>query len=212
MTPAVALRYWLLALILCAVATGLTITYLDIPVALFLDAHVRHTQFWVWLNLALYPLLLVVIGALFFLFGCGFWLVSGRALRPWTELPLLCSWTTMWAVAAEHIFKQIFGRGWPDPTFVRDHLTGFHFLHGETYWNSFPSGTAAISFAILVVLWMVRPAWRAGSSIIVVLILAAVIVGNYHWLSDLIAGAFLGLSIGWCTVKLLHPLRITRED
>jgi len=211
MTSGAALRYWLLWLVLCAIATGMSIAYADIPVALYLDAQVRHTQFWAGLNLALYPLPLVVIGALLFLFGCGLWLVSGRPLRPWTELPLLGSWATLWAVAAERIFKQIFGRGWPDPTFVRDHLSGFHFLHGETYWNSFPSGTAAISFAILAVLWMVRPAWRVGSSIIVVLILAAVVVGNYHWLSDLIAGVFLGASIGCCTVKLLGPSRRSRE-
>jgi membrane-associated phospholipid phosphatase len=212
MTREPALRYWLLALLLCAIATGLSIAYADIPLAQFLDAHVRHTQFWVWLNLALYPLPLLVIGALFFLFACGFCLLFARPLRPWTEIPLLCSWTAIWAVAAEHFFKQIFGRGWPDPTFVRDHLLGFHFLHGQTYWNSFPSGTTTISFAILSVLWLVRPGWRLASSMIVALIVAAVVVGNYHWLSDLIAGAFLGASIGGCTAKLLHPLRITREN
>jgi membrane-associated phospholipid phosphatase len=199
------------ALVLSAAAIGLSIAYLDVPVAVFLDTHLRHTQFWVGLNFALHPLPLLVIGALFFLLGCGVWLIAGRSLRLSAEVPLLCSWATIWAVAAEHIGKRIFGRGWPDPTFVREHLSGFHFLHGETHWNSFPSGTALISFAVLAVLWMVRPRWRTGSSIIAAVILAAVVLGNYHWLSDLIAGAFLGACIGCCTVKLLYPLRITRE-
>lgn len=199
------MRGWLIALVLCAAATGASIAYADIPVALFLDSHVRHTQFWGWLNLAIHPIPLVVIGAMVFLFGCGMWRISGRALGSWTVVPLLCSWAAMWAVAAEHILKQIFGRGWPDPTFVRDHLVGFHFLHGETYWNSFPSGTAAVSFAILGVLFNERPRWRIASSIIVAMILAAVIAANYHWLSDLIAGAYLGAFTGWSTMRLLQP-------
>jgi membrane-associated phospholipid phosphatase len=202
----------LLALVLCAAATGLSIAFADVPLALFLDAHVRHTQFWVWLNLAIHPIPLIVVAELLFLFGCGIWRACGKPFRPWTEVPLLCSWATIWAVAAEHIFKHIFGRGWPDPTFVRDHLLGFHFLHGETYWNSFPSGTSAISLAILAVLWTTRQNWRFASSSIVVLIHAAIVVGNYHWLSDLIAGAFLGWAIGSCTVKLLYPLLISQRN
>lgn len=51
----------------------------------------------------------------------------------------------MWAVAADIIFKHLFGRGWPDPTYLYDHLYGFHLLRGATHWDSFPSGRAAIS-------------------------------------------------------------------
>lgn len=198
-----ALRRWLAALLMCAAATGLCIAYVDVPCALFLDAHVRHTEFWVWLNLVLYPFVLMVPVALFFLFGCGLWVISGRRLAPVTEDPLLCSWAAMWAIAAEHIFKQIFGRGWPDPTFVRDHLYGFHLLRGETHWNSFPSGTATISVAILAVLWIRKPGWRIGGVLVVMLLLVAVIVGNYHWVSDVIAGVYLGALIGRLSPRLL---------
>jgi membrane-associated phospholipid phosphatase len=188
-------------------AVGLCMGYVDRPIAQVLETTIRHTQQWLWLNRAIYPIPLVVIGALVFLLSCGAWLISGRKLGSGSEAPWICSWATMWAVAAEHILKQLFGRGWPDPTFVRDDLTGFHFLHGETFWNSFPSGTAAVSFAILTVLWIVRPSWRMGSSIIVAMILAAVMLGNYHWLSDLIAGGYVGAFIGSCTVGLLRPNR-----
>jgi membrane-associated phospholipid phosphatase len=208
MTPRPAFRYWLCALALCAVAVGLCIVYVDRPLAEFLDAHVRHAELWVWLNRALRPFPLVVV-ALFFLLGCGIWLISGRQLSPWAESPILFSWSVMWAVAAEIICKRIFGRGWPDPTFVRDHLYGFHFLHGQTYWDSFPSGTAMISLAMLSVLWILRPRWRAAGLVIVVLLWTVVILGNYHWLSDMIAAGFLGVTVGWSTVRLLHPF-ITR--
>jgi membrane-associated phospholipid phosphatase len=148
-----------------------------------------------------------------FLGSCSVWLISGHQLRPWTGFPFLCSCSVIVAVATEMIFKRVFGRGWPDPTFVRDHLYGFHLLHGETHWDSFPSGTASVSAAILAVLWILKPRVRAAGLLIVILVIAAVVVTNYHWLSDVIAGAFLGISIGWSTVRLLHPFsRLTGGD
>lgn len=206
MTGKAAFRRWLRALALCVVGVGLCMAFVDRPLAEWLDAHVRHTKFWEALHLALYPFLLVVVAELFFLFGCGLWLISGRSLRPWTAIPIVCSWATVWAIASEIILKRIFGRGWPDPTFVRDHLYGFHFLQGETHWDAFPSGTASVSFAILAVLWTLTPRWRAAGTAIIVLLSIAVVIGNYHWLSDVIAGGFLGWTIGWGTVRLLRPI------
>ena|SRR5579863_6333031 len=210
MTSEAAFRYWLLALVLCTAAVGFCVAFVDRPLALFFDAHVRHTELWIWLDLALEPFLLAVAAALIFLFACGIWLISGRSLRPWTEIPFLCSWSAIAAVGSEIILKRVFGRGWADPTFIRDHLYGFRLLHGQPHWDAFPSGTASVSVAILAVLWMLKPRWRAVGVAIVFLPAAAVVVMNYHWLSDVIAGAFLGVSIGWSTVRLLHPFsRIT---
>jgi membrane-associated phospholipid phosphatase len=212
MTGEAAFRTWLLALALCAMAVGLCILCLDRPLAEFIDAHVRHTEFWMWLDLALRPFALVVVAALFFLFGCGVWSISGRQLRPWTEIPFFCSLSAIWAVGAEIILKRLLGRGWPDPTFVQDHLYGFHLLHGEAHWEAFPSGTAAVSTAILAVLWILKPRSRAGGLVIVIFLSAGVVVGNYHWLSDVIAGAFLGVSIGWATVRLFYPFNRFTSD
>ncbi|MGP0018136.1 MAG: phosphatase PAP2 family protein [Candidatus Sulfotelmatobacter sp.] len=207
MTRPSAFRTWLFALILSAAAVGLCIAYVDRPLAAFLEVHVRHTEFWVWLERALRPFALVVIAALVWLFGCGICLISGRPLRPWTETPALYSWAAIWAVASEIILKRIFGRGWPDPTFVDDHLYGFHFLHGMTHWDSFPSGTTTVSFAMLSVFWTLQPRWRAAGVAIAILLLVAVVIGNFHWLSDAIAGAFLGVTVGWSTIRWMHPLK-----
>jgi len=142
---------------------------------------------------------------LFFLLGCGLCRVSGRPLGSWTALPLLVSWTVILAVATEIILKRIFGRGWPDPTFVRDHAYGFHLLHGQTHWDSFPSGTTIVSTALVSALWTLKPRWRAPGVMICSLLASAVVIGNYHWLSDVVAGAFLGVTVGWSTVRLLQP-------
>ena len=213
MTSEAAFRYWLFALALCAVAVSFCIVYVDRPLALYLDTHVRHTEIWDWLNFTLRSFSLVVAVALFFLMACGIWLIFGHQLRPWTATPFLCSSSAMGAVATVISFKRIFGRGWPDPTFIRDHLYGFHLLRGETYWDAFPSGTATVSVAILAVLWILQPRLRAVGLVIVIFLMASVVMANYHWLSDVIAGAFLGASIGWAIVRLLHPFsRLTGEN
>jgi len=202
-----AFRTWLFAFVATTIMVVMCIAYVDRPVAVFFDRHLRHTVAWDWLNRALAPLDLAVVMALLFLLGCGTWVVSGRLLRSWTQTPLLCSWAAMWATAADIIFKRIFGRAWPDPAYIQNHLYGFRLLHGGPHWESFPSGTAAISAAIASVLWIVMPRWRAIGAVIVVLLCIAVVITNYHWVADVIAGVFLGKSIGWMTVQLHHPLR-----
>jgi membrane-associated phospholipid phosphatase len=200
-----AFRYWLLALALCVAAVATCVAYCDRPVADSVEAHLGHTCLSLWLNRGLRPLSLVVVAALFFLFACGIWVLSGRQLGQWTETPLLCSWSATWAGAVEIVFKRIFGRACPDPTYIHNHVYGFHWLHGGAHWDSFPSGTAAISAAIVTVLWIVSPRWRAASLLFAAVLSVSVVAGNYHWVSDVIAGAFLGVTIGWSTVRLLCP-------
>jgi membrane-associated phospholipid phosphatase len=207
MSDNAAFRTWLFAFAAATIVVVICIAYVDRPVATFFDAHLRHAAAWVWLSRALAPLDFVVMMALLFLLGCGIWVVSGRPLSSWTQTPLLCSWAGMWATAADIIFKRIFGRAGPDPAYIHDHLYGFHLLHGGPHWESFPSGTAAISAAIASVLWIVLPRWRAGGAVIVVLLCVAVVITNYHWVADVIAGVFLGTSIGWMTVQLHRPIR-----
>lgn len=206
MTDHDAFRAWLFAFAVTAIAVVVCIAYVDRPVAVFFEAHLRHTAAWGWLAGALAPLNLAIVVALLFLLGCGSWIISGRPLRSWTQIPLLCAWAAMWAAAAETIFKRIFGRDGPDPRFVREHIYEFRLLHGDPRWESFPSGSAAISAAIVAVLWILLPRWRALGATIVVLLCLVVVIANYHWIGDVIAGAFLGASIGWMTVRLQRRL------
>jgi membrane-associated phospholipid phosphatase len=195
-------RRWLLLLALCAIAVVGSVYYADRPVAEFFNAHVRHTELWSWLNRLLAPFEAVPVAALLFLLGLGCWRGSGRQLAVWTLEPLLCSWSAVWALASEFVFKEVFGRGWPDPTYIENHLYGFRLLHAGAHWTSFPSGTATISSAIAATVWVVAPRIRLPGVLLAALLCGAVVVTNGHWLSDVIAGAFLGASIGWMTTLL----------
>jgi membrane-associated phospholipid phosphatase len=199
-----ALRRWLLTFAAMVVLVLLCMAYVDRPMAEFLERHVRHTEARIWVRRALAPFDLFVVAALFFLLGCGAWIISGRTLSSWARTPLLCSWAAMWAVAADIIFKHIFGRSWVEPTYIQDHLYGFHFLHGGAHWESFPSGTAAISSAIISALWNETPRLRMIGALIVVMLGVGVVINNFHWVSDVIAGAFLGALIGRITVRMMR--------
>ncbi len=199
------LRNWCLAFAATAIMVGVCIAYVDRPAAEFFDLHLRHTAVWVWLDRALAPLDLTVVMALLFLLGCVIWASSGRLLPLWTRTPGLCSWAAVWATLASFVFKRFFGRARPDPEFVQNHLYGFRLLHGAPHWHSFPSGTAMISVAIVSVLWILQPRWRAPGILIAALLSVAVVLTNYHWVGDVVAGTFLGVFIGWMTVWVARP-------
>ena len=207
-------RRWLITLALCVIAVLVSESYVDRPAAEFFNTHVRHTELWGWLDRLLAPFVLIPVAALFFLLGMGCRLLSGGRVAAWTRKPLLLSWSAIWALAAEFIFKQIFGRAWPDPGYLEKQHYGFRLLHGSPEWSSFPSGTATISAALVATLWLVAPRLRFPGAFLAILLCGGVVVTNGHWLSDVIAGAFLGASIGWMTVLLTGPqmLRALSED
>jgi membrane-associated phospholipid phosphatase len=203
MISSIAFRRWLLLLALCVTTVVVCVFWFDRPAAEFFSTHFRGTPISNWIMSVLAPLVLIPISALFFLFGAGCRQLSGHPLGKWTQTPLLCSWSTIWAMAAEFIFKDIFGRGSPDSTYFESHLYGFRILHAGPHWSSFPSGTAAIAAALSTTIWLVTPRLRLAVLILTVLICGGVVVTNEHWISDVIAGAFLGASIGWMTVRML---------
>ena len=115
----------------------------------------------------------------------------------------------MWGLAAETIFKGMSGRSWPDPAYVQNHLYGFHFLQGDPRASAFPSGHTIIATAIVTVLWNMTPRLRIPSVLVALAVVTVLVVNNFHWVSDVIAGAYLGVPIGWMTVHLLRPASLT---
>lgn len=207
-----AIRNWLLGFLATVTSVVVCVAYIDRPLAEFFDRFMRRTAAWDWVDRALAPFALVVVMAMLFLFGCGAWLGLGRRLPSWTTTPLLCSRTAMWGTAVEVILKRIFGRSPAAPLYIRDHVYEFRFLRGGfQHWGSFPSGTALVSTAILAALWAVLPRWRVPGSLIVTLLCAAVVVTNYHWLADVIAGVFVGAAIGRIAVVLERPTFTAEE-
>ena len=98
--------------------------------------------------------------------------------------------------------KEVFGRTWPNtwvnnnPSYFSDGTFGFNFFHGGIGYASLPSGHMAAVTAVAVVLWFARPQLRWVSVLACGLVAVGLIGTNYHWLSDIIAGTFVGWSVG----------------
>jgi membrane-associated phospholipid phosphatase len=184
--------------------------YVDRPVADYVQTHLRQTALFAGAARALGPLPLMVVLALVFLLGAGCWALDGRALASWTQTPLLCSWSAVWSLSVTIVLKHIFGRSSPDPLYVVHRAYEFHWLQGGPGYEAFPSGTTAITAAILSVVWIRVPRLRTVCVLLFAFVSIALILTNGHWVADVLGGGFLGASIGWMTVLLLRLERPPR--
>jgi membrane-associated phospholipid phosphatase len=105
----------------------------------------------------------------------------------------------------EFILKVVTARSEIWPTFIYQKQYGFDFLHYRDGWRSFPSGTAIGSFALVGVLLVRRSRLTPLAMFVSTVMCLTLVVVTYHWLSDVIAGMFLGLTIGYAIGSLFQP-------
>jgi membrane-associated phospholipid phosphatase len=117
----------------------------------------------------------------------------------------LCIITIAIAEPLKGWLKFVFGRTWPaygQPSFIFEAAYGFHPFHGGSDFESFPSGHSAAVCGVAVILWTYFPTIRAFCAAIVAAISVALVAGDFHFLSDVIAGAFLGASLSALVVNV----------
>jgi membrane-associated phospholipid phosphatase len=176
--------------------------WLDRPVASFVHDHLRYPHHGVVDEASHFPNPLVP-SAVILAVILGLRMILGRSLSHNQASTFVCSLSIIFTEAIKNALKFIFGRTWPEtwvqnnPSFIRDGVYGFHFMHGGTAYQSFPSGHMAATCTVISVLWIRYPRFRWFYLIVGLLIGAGLVGANYHFLSDVIAGAFVGLSSGW---------------
>jgi membrane-associated phospholipid phosphatase len=203
--PVNPMQKWLLALVLSACAVGVSYAWLDRPIALY--AHANLHGFDVFPAFTRIPEMLKPLVILLFI-AVGLWALSGRYIGRLPTVVVLAMASLAVAAEIKDQLKFMFGRTWPEtwvrnnPSFIHDGVFGFNPFHGGQAFAAFPSGHATTICAVVSVLWICYPRFRA----IYVLAIAAVVLGligaDFHFLGDVIAGGFLGASIGWVTVEL----------
>ncbi len=200
-----ALSRWIFSLAAIALASTISYWWLDRPLALIFNKTFPHTRAFV--TLTHFPDPLVPFAVVIFI-GLGLWSLSGRALSHLQNCALLSSISLIVAETTKAELKFLFGRTWPDtwvnnnPSFLRDGVYGFNFFHGGPEYASFPSGHMAVTCAVLSVLWIYYPTARILYTIAGLAVAIGLIGANYHFLGDVIAGAFVGMSSGWMVTSL----------
>jgi membrane-associated phospholipid phosphatase len=182
---------WLLALLACAVSAALSFHYLDMPVAEGLAGWLGSKQ---GLSNGFASSVLLGIEGAIALTLALLRITRGR-LSPLGEATGLACLTSICAYAVnDSALKEIFGV--PDPANVLQGVPhAFRFLSGS-HGCSFPSGHMVIACAFAGVFMRLyrRSIWPLAA----LLLLAAVllVVGDWHFISDIIAGSFVGIAAG----------------
>ena len=195
---------WFLGLVLTAVFVTVSFQWLDRPVALWV--HEIFGGHRIPTDLADRILTIPRVTAIVFVV-CGLVAIIGRRFSKLETAVAMCAISSLAAIVIKDQLKFVFGRTWPDTwgpgivSFVRDNVLGFNFFQSGKSFKSFPSGHAAAAAAVLSVGWILFPNLRV---ICVIGILAAdigLVALNLHFLGDVVAGTFVGLSTGLFTVS-----------
>jgi membrane-associated phospholipid phosphatase len=198
------LAAWIVTLLLTSLAVVVSFLWLDRPIAYL--AHDLTQPFDLFSRLpkteAISATAALVVLAL------GVRALTGRALTRPQAVLVLCGLSLGAATVIKNQLKFVFGRTWPEtwlnnnPSLIRDGVYGFHPFHGGRAYESFPSGHTAVTIAVLSVLWICYPRFRPLFALIGLGVAGGLVGANFHFLSDVIAGAFVGLSTGWIGVAL----------
>ena len=182
---------WLLSLLMCTLVVMVAFLYFDLPIAHRADGILASTK-----SLAAGFASVVLLGVEA---AVAVALVIVRVTRghlsPFREATALACLTSICAYAInDSMLKLIFGV--PDPAAVL-HGTqhAFNLLNGSSN-SSFPSGHMVLASAFAGVFMRLYRISILPFSALLLIAAVLLIVGDWHFVSDVIAGTFVGVSAG----------------
>ena len=104
--------------------------------------------------------------------------------------------------------KDVFGRTWPEtwvnnnPSYFTNGTYGFFPFHGGQGWRAFPSGHTTAIAAAAGAAWCLWPKHRRLGVPLALAVAIGLLGANYHWLSDILAGAIVGVTTGVVAAKV----------
>ncbi|GFO68060.1 hypothetical protein GMLC_16390 [Geomonas limicola] len=199
MNPAGVATPWLAGLVrvlLAALLVLLSVRWLDVPLALWVRDNLYTPGPWSRLTSDLPDLLLqVVIATSVLSLFCYRMRHKWRLDEPLSRLVLLNISLAPAAYLVKALAKMVFGRVNTRDWLQEPGLYGFHWFHPSLECQGFPSGHMVVLGALLAAVVRCYPRWRAGCTAVGVLLGGALVATDYHFLSDVLAGAVLGVLV-----------------
>jgi len=192
-----ALQQSSIALLLTILLVIICYWFVDKPVAFFVARHhIANFIFLKWFTYipaAFLPLVLLSYPILIIRF-------CKRLSKPWDNALWNIANSAVIVYFVVSLLKQAFGRAWiatwvdNNPSLLSNGTYGFHWFHGSAGFASFPSGHSAMIIAITTAIWLIfkNPLLKITFSILSLLVTIGLIGMNYHYVSDVIAGFFVG--------------------
>lgn len=201
-SPLVVWRVWLMALVICLIAITLSFLYVDVPVTLyFAKSSAATSPLLTQASKDLGSTIILSSEALILLAVVSIYLLSEQ------RLPLLAVAVGLSCLASicafgfdTDVLKPFFGV--PNPGQFLDGMPHtFHFWGGSAH-SGFPSGHMMLAAPIAGVFMRFYRKSIGPLSALLMLGCALLVIGGWHFLSDVIAGTFLGLSVGLLAAEL----------
>jgi membrane-associated phospholipid phosphatase len=196
--------HFVMTLSLVSSFVALCVLYIDIPVALTVQriiggsVAVKYTH-----DIPDLLLILVIIMTTFSLLGY----IIGK-LRKWNDATTMffqlvaCSMPVSYV--AKSLTKLAFGRINTREWLLRPDLYSFHWFHGDRNFHGFPSGHTMIFATLSAAVWRYFPRYRNFCGLFMFFLSTALVITNYHFFSDVIAGIYFGILVESCIYHLLH--------
>lgn len=97
--------------------------------------------------------------------------------------------------AVKTVLKWLFGRTETQTWLQNQNLYQFHWFSGTNGFEGFPSGHMLVFTPLFLTLWHFYPRYRLYYGGLWLLLGVALVVTEYHFLSDVIVGSYIGILI-----------------
>jgi membrane-associated phospholipid phosphatase len=182
----------------------LCVRFLDIPVALYVRNRLYSNTHWSKLTSNLPDLLLMVVLLTTFVAFSLYLIRTKKGIYDTaTSFEKLVTWAAPVSYLTKSVLKFVFGRVNTRTWLQEPGLYGFHWFQRREGCEGFPSGHMIVIVTLFAALWRFYPKSRPFCLAIASLLGIALIATNYHFLSDVIAGAYLGVLIEAIVFRIL---------
>ncbi len=175
----------LLSVVIC-------ISWIDYPLASVIDRFLTHHG--IFLSRTEIPDLLLPGSALFVIIAwVGYWFC--KAKNRFSHIAPFARYIGIvipFVFVVKGLAQFSFGRVYPRVMLVNPDFREFRFFHENLVRGGFPSGHIMVAVPLLIVLCKFSPALRRLWIGLGIALGAALVVTNYHFLGDVMAGAYLG--------------------
>jgi len=157
----------------------------------------------------LFPFVCIVTGGAWTAY---FYFVRKRIFNNHRRFALLVACSVPLASILKSVLKILVGRINTRVWLGDPELKEFHWFQGSGDYSGFPSGHMAVFAVLVIACWQFYPRLRSGYSLFLALLAIALIATGYHFLSDVIAGAYLGFIVHGFITRGLRLVRTTEDD
>jgi membrane-associated phospholipid phosphatase len=193
------------ALAACVAAVLLCYFFIDKPVVFFAHAHgAREYALLHWFQKIPNVIQLLSPAAVLYLV----YRLYKKSLSHFDRFILHAVVTLIGITVVKYPIKYFFARHWPS-TFYKGNLSllddgvyGFAFFEVGKAFEALPSGNAAVIFGLAFIFWFYYPRWRWLGALLCLLSAVGVIGLYYHFVGDVVAGAFMGIAVGAAVLEV----------